>query len=131
MKLRVIRDTDTSYVGMIEATPGMPIKGGRKIEKVNNKSILVRSIEVDDYLEKLEDASIWYTDAIKFCFDAIESDLLEHEAAKRREFSEGESWYEQKGEFVNSKILENTRVKAGYEFARATAILRELALKGL
>jgi len=128
MKLRVIKDSDTSYIGTIEARVGLPTKDGKVIAKVNTKSVIV---EGRDSTDKVTDASVWYTDAVKYGFDEIESTVLEHEAAKKRQFSEGEWWYEQRGEFVEPHVLQNSRVKAGYEFAKATAMLRELALKGL
>lgn len=130
MKIRVIRDTDSSYIGTIDAAVGMPIKDERVITKVNSKSIVVENRESSDKLLQGE-ASIWYTDAIKYGFDKIESCALEYEAAKRRKFTEGEWWYEQRGEFVEPHILQHPTVKAGWEFAKATTALRELALRGL
>lgn len=128
MKLRVISDTEACYVGSIDAAIGMIVKGGQTIKKVNEKSVLVKGLDSDD---KLTDASILYSEAVKHGFKVIESHELELEAAKRRKFKEGEWWYEHCGEITDLKILEDATVKAGYEFAKATAILRELALKGL
>lgn len=128
MLVNVIRDTDSVYIGTMQAFKGMKIKNGAEIIKVNERSVIVSSRHSD---EKITEASVWYTDAVLYGFDEIETHILEYKAAKRRQFAEGEWWFEQKGDFVDEDILQNTIVKAGYEFAKATNALRELVLKGL
>ena len=127
MKVKVIKDTDTTYITSMEAVVGMTLRTGKVIEKVNNKTILARGIYCT---EKIDDASIWYTEAVKHGLEEKEYHDSQLEASKLRRFKEGELWYEE----TQGKTLYDTDdevIKAGYKFAQATAMLRELALKGL
>ena len=130
MKLRVIADSDTRYLGSIEARIGMTITDDRKITKVNTKSIVVEGKQAYSK-ENLTDASVWYMDAIRYGFEEKLSIVIEGMAAKERRFKEGEWWYVEKCDFVDPLILQNHIVKAGWELAKAVQTLRELALKGL
>jgi hypothetical protein len=128
MKIKVKRDADSVFVGTIKATVGMTFESGVKITKVNEKSI---SLEGSDWSDKLTDYTIWYTEAIAYGFEKIESHEFELIAAKERKFKEGEWWYHQKGDDVYPNIIEDPIMKAGWEFAKSVQTLRDLALKNL
>ncbi|HEY9295306.1 MAG TPA: hypothetical protein VIQ31_02830 [Phormidium sp.] len=150
MKLRIISDSDSFYLGTIEAVVGMELKDGRVIVKVNPKSIQViqplvfgTQTEIVKITEDSiwEETSIWYTEMLKWGYPQLELEQhqVQIEARNERHFSEGEWWffrvrdckdYEIEKELtqVVETILKNPIKKAGYEFASATYTLRKLVL---
>lgn len=133
MKLRVIRDTNSEYLTSIDAEAGMLLKDGRAIAKANSKSIVVTGVDGESEGAKLLEAAVWYSDAVEgnYGIEKVEGHELEMQAAKARKFAEGEWWYNHRGDFVSLHTLQNPCVRAGWEFAKSTSVLRNLILKGL
>ncbi len=124
----VIQDSDLTGIGRIDAQVGIELANGYKIVKVNGKSVIA---ERDNHTEKFFDPiSIYYTEAVNWGFagKAGVDGRAEGLAAVVRKFNRGEIAYQQYLERGFISLLSDRIEKAGYDFAKETMGLREVAI---
>lgn len=129
MNINVI-NRDGYRIGAIIPAVGMNTKGG-VIEKVNGKSLVIRNaagvvsrVTDQDYVP-----SVSYIEATRFGFDLlpVPEHAQEVEADKRKRFAQGEFSFNNQ----LSKPERDSAAIAGWEFAEATARLRQIILSSL
>jgi hypothetical protein len=131
MQLTIIKDSDSTGIGRIEAQVGMKLTNGYEVTKVNSKSLIGRDRE--GWVEKFSSPiSIYYTEAKRWGTSNLEiDDSTEERAATERKFRRGEFLYQLYIEHGSILPLSDPAERAGYEFAERIQVMRATEIQQL
>lgn len=138
MRINVIRDTDSICLGSVRATVGMRTSCYGTVTKINDKTVIVKTVRGDEIKLGASDISIWYSDAISndgFPLLDEKDHKAQRKAATIRHFKFGEDLCNQDYDYDHEKledsgIFKNETISAGYRFASTVEELRGITLEG-
>ncbi|MBE9017640.1 hypothetical protein IQ272_16125 [Chroococcidiopsidales cyanobacterium LEGE 13417] len=131
MRLTIIKDSDSTGIGRIEAQIGMKLTNGYEVTKVNSKSLIGRDSE--GWIEEFSyPISIYYTEAKRWGIGNLGiDDSTEKRAATERKFRRGEFLYQLYMEHGSVLPLNDPAERAGYEFAERIQVMRSTEIQQL